>query len=108
MNDRATHCMESIDRYALRVGIASLLICAVAAIWPAMRNQFFNAYLFAWLFWLGVSLGSLALSMMHHLTGGNWGVLIRPITTSAARVLPVLFLLFLPLRSYSHGRVLTN
>ena len=35
--------------------------------------------------------------MMHHLTGGGWGTLIRPITLSAARVLPLLFLLFLPI-----------
>ncbi len=57
----------------------------------------FNSYLFAWLFWLAISLGAMALTMMHHLTGGGWGVLIRPITLSAARVLPLLFLLFLPI-----------
>jgi hypothetical protein len=97
MSDRPASWIESIDRYALPVGIVSLLICVLSAIWPSMRNQFFNAYLFAWLFWLGVSLGSLALSMMHYLTGGGWGVLIRPITISAARVLPLLFILFVPI-----------
>ena len=59
--------------------------------------NFFSAYSFAWLFWLSISLGSMALTMMHHLTGGNWGVLIRPITTAAMRVLPLMFLLFLPM-----------
>ncbi|HEY1921854.1 MAG TPA: hypothetical protein VGG44_03730 [Tepidisphaeraceae bacterium] len=97
MNPRAAHWMESIDRYALPVGIVSLVICALAGIWPAERNQFFNAYLFGWLFWLGISLGCLTLSMLHYLTGGGWGVLIRPITLSAARVLPLLFILFLPI-----------
>jgi hypothetical protein len=88
---------ELADRYALSVGGASLLLCILAGVWPPMRASFFNAWLFAWLFWLAVSLGSMALSMMHHLTGGDWGTLIRPITNSAAQVLPVLFLLFLPI-----------
>jgi hypothetical protein len=59
--------------------------------------NFFNAYSFAWLFWLSISLGAMALTMMHHLTGGNWGVLIRPIATAAMRVMPLMFVLFLPM-----------
>jgi len=97
MNFQAKTWFELADRYSLRVGCASLLLCVLAGIWPPMRASFFNAWLFAWLFWLAISLGSLALTMMHHLTGGDWGVLIRPITTSAANVLPVLFFLFLPI-----------
>jgi hypothetical protein len=58
--------------------------------------QFFNSWLFAWLFWLSISVGGMALTMMYHLTGGGWGRLIRPITLSAAKVLPVMFVLFLP------------
>jgi hypothetical protein len=97
MTQRGNILMDRIERYALPVGIVSLILCAVGGFWPAMRPQFFNAYLFAWLFWLGVSLGSLALAMMHYLTGGGWGVLIRPIAMSAARTLPVLFVLFFPI-----------
>jgi len=97
MNSRTTHWIEWTEQHALAVGATSLLLCAIAGIFPTMRPQFFNAWLFAWLFWLGISLGGMALTMMHHLTGGDWGVLIRPITTSAARTLPVLFVLFLPI-----------
>ena len=39
--------------------------------------QFFHAYLFGYLFWLGVALGSLALLMTQYLTGGAWGVMTR-------------------------------
>jgi hypothetical protein len=35
--------------------------------------------------------------MMHHLTGGAWGTVIRPFLETATRTLPVLALLFLPL-----------
>jgi hypothetical protein len=96
MNFQAKRWFELADRYSLSVGGASLVLCIAAGVWPAMRASFFNAWLFAWLFWLAISLGGMALTMMHHLTGGDWGALIRPITDSAAQVLPVLFLLFLP------------
>ena len=40
-------------------------------------RQFFRSYLFAWLFWSGLSLGSLVIVMMQFLTGGQWGAAIR-------------------------------
>ncbi len=97
MNFQAKRWFELADQYALRTGAACLLLCVVIGVWPPMRLSFFNAWLFGWLFWLGISLGTMALTMMHHLTGGDWGVLIRPITESAARALPVLFPLFFPI-----------
>ncbi len=57
---------------------------------------FFPAYLYAYLFWLGLALGSLALAMLHHLTGGGWGFVIRRILEAAFGTLPLLALLFLP------------
>ena len=90
MNERMRRGFELADEFALRVGGGALLICFVLGLFPAMRGQFFNSYLFAWLFWLSISLGGMALTMLHQLTGGDWGRLIRP------RVLPVMFVLFLP------------
>jgi hypothetical protein len=84
------------EAFAISIGCAALVICFVACVRPSLRLEFFNSYLFAWLFWLSISLGAMALTMLHHLTGGNWGVLIRPITLSAARVLPLVCLLFIP------------
>ena len=46
---------------------------------------------------LGASLGCLALGMIHQLSGGEWGVLIRRPIGAASRVLPVLTVLFLPI-----------
>jgi len=46
---------------------------------------------------LGATLGCLALGMMHQLTGGGWGVLIRRPIGAASRVLPVLTVFFLPI-----------
>jgi hypothetical protein len=58
---------------------------------------FYPAYLVAWLFWLGISLGSLAIGLLHHLTGGAWGLVIRRELEAAYSTLPLMAILFLPL-----------
>src|SRR5215471_18334008 len=60
-------------------------------------QQFFQSYLTGYMFILGLTLGSLALGMVHQLSGGAWGVVIRRPIGAATRVLPVLTLLFLPI-----------
>jgi hypothetical protein len=51
----------------------------------------------AYMLCLGVTLGCLALGMVHQLSGGAWGVVIRRPIGAAARVLPVMTALFLPI-----------
>ncbi len=60
-------------------------------------RQFFQSYLMGYMLVLGLSLGSLALVMIHQLSGGEWGIVIRRSSGAAARVLPVLTVLFLPI-----------
>ena len=49
-------------------------------------------------FWFctGLSLGSLALLMLQHMTGGQWGLVSRRIYEAGARLLPFCLLLFIP------------
>jgi hypothetical protein len=60
-------------------------------------EEFLRGYLIAYVFVLGLSLGSLALLMTGHLTGGNWWMLGRRIFEAATRCLPMLAILFLPI-----------
>src|SRR5205085_8234501 len=60
-------------------------------------TQFLESYLLAYMWCLGVTLGCLALGMVHQLSGGAWGVVIRRPIGAASRVLPVLTMLFLPI-----------
>ena len=62
-------------------------------------TQFLQSYLLAYMWCLGVTLGCLALGMVHQLSGGAWGVVIRRPIGAASRVLPVMTLLFLPIAS---------
>ena len=58
--------------------------------WPRCVGPvaFFPAYLVAYLFWVGISLGCLALLMLHHLVGGAWGFPIRRPLEAAAMTHP--------------------
>src|SRR5260370_29084123 len=59
------------------------------------RAQFFHAYLVGFIFWAGIALGTSALLMLQHLTGGVWGVVIRRVLEASTRTLPLILLLFL-------------
>ncbi len=60
-------------------------------------DRWLRAYLVAWTYWTGISLGSLSIVLLHNLTGGAWGVAIRPIARPAAAALVPMGLLFLPI-----------
>lgn len=56
-----------------------------------------RSWLFAWIFWFGISVGSMGIVMMHHLLGGGWGYLIRRFGETAGAVVPVMAILFIPI-----------
>jgi hypothetical protein len=60
-------------------------------------DQFFRSWLIGVLFVLSLALGSLALLMLQHLSGGQWGLVGRRVFEAATRTLPVVALLFVPL-----------
>ena len=61
------------------------------------REQFFRSYLLGWLWVLGIALGCFAIALLHQLTRGAWGLMIRRVLGAATRTLPWLLLLFAPL-----------
>jgi len=83
----------------------STLALAVGALFFALlvfgllvdRTQFFHAYLVGFIFWIGITVGSLALLMLQHLTGGAWGLIIRRVLEAATRTLPLMVILFIPI-----------
>jgi hypothetical protein len=83
----------------------STLALAVGALFLALfifgllvdPAQFFHAYLVGFIFWIGITVGSMALLMLQHLTGGAWGLIIRRVLEAASRTLPLMLILFLPI-----------
>jgi hypothetical protein len=81
-------------RGALIVGALALIVCIIGAFfWP---QQFFRSYLWSYLFFVGISVGCVAVLMLQYLTGGAWGIVIRRICEAAARTLPLVALMFIP------------
>jgi hypothetical protein len=75
-------------------GIASLLAIFGAFTSP---DKFYQAYLFSYLLVLGLTLGSLGLLMLQHLTGGTWGLVIRRPLEAASRNVWLMLVLFVPI-----------
>lgn len=88
--------IDGFRQRALVVGIVVLLLTAVACFFGG-AVQFFRSYLVAFVFWCGIAVGSLAIMMLHHLSGGAWGLVIRRIFEAATRTLPLLAVAFLPI-----------
>ncbi|WP_424683671.1 hypothetical protein [Frateuria sp. YIM B11624] len=79
---------------AAAIGLLALAACLLLGL-HAPRDALLS-YLFAWLFWLAPALGSVGLLMVHALTGGDWGLALRPALLAASRRLPLMALLLLP------------
>ena len=84
-----------IARIPLGLGLIGLAFCFYR--FDADPQAFLRGYLPACLFWAGIPLGSLALLMIHQLTGGAWGSFIRPVVNASTATLPLIVLFFLPL-----------
>ena len=87
--------VKTIQQRSLLVGLVFGVIAAVGA-W-LQPDLFFRAYLMAFMAWLGVTLGSMAILMLRHLTKGSWGMVIRRILGAAMRCVPLMVALFIPL-----------
>lgn len=86
---------KTIGRRSLVVGLIFGVIAVIGAF--AQPAEFFRAYLLGFMAWLGVTLGSMAILMLRHLTKGGWGMVIRRILGAAMRCLPLMTLLFIPI-----------
>jgi hypothetical protein len=86
---------QTIQQRSLVIGaIAAVVSIAGAFVAP---GSFYSAYLIGFMFWLGLSLGCMAILMLYHLVGGAWGTVIRRILESGMMTLPLMFVLFIPI-----------
>jgi hypothetical protein len=101
MNEGAlfTRPTAELSRLASRsvvLGVAGLGLSAIGFA-TVGREAFLQSYLIAYIFWIGITLGSLAVLMVQHLSGGKWGLVSRRILEASSRMLPLMALLFVPI-----------
>ncbi|MBA3322575.1 MAG: hypothetical protein H0T45_14170 [Pyrinomonadaceae bacterium] len=89
--------VDSYQRTALIVGVVGLLLAVALAFLTGGPARFFRSYLVGFVFWCGIAIGSLAIMMLHHLSGGGWGLVVRRIFEAATRTVPLLAILFIPI-----------
>jgi hypothetical protein len=92
---KAPESVGHLQQRALIVGVIGVVLCAIGYV--KSPESLLHSYLLAFMFILGLSLGSLGLLMLQHLTGGMWGIVIRRPLESATRALPLVFILFAPI-----------
>lgn len=93
--------LKRFQQTALVVG--ALFVALLMVGYLLNRDQFFHSYLFAFSFWVGISVGSLALLMLQHLSGGGWGLVIRRVLEAATQTLPFMAILFVPILLGAHS-----
>ena len=87
--------LARLQQRALIIGVIG--VAAGLAGGFANRDQFFQSWLIGFLFCLGLSLGSLGLLMLQHLSGGQWGLVGRRVFEAGSGTLPLMALLFVPI-----------
>jgi hypothetical protein len=89
---------EDLKQWRNRAGIAGIAGAVLCAVGFFMNPfQFYRSYLWAYIFIVALSVGPLAWLMLQYVTGGAWGLVIRRACEAAARTIPLVAVLFLPI-----------
>ena len=91
---RAPESISRVQRGGWLVGGVALIVAIFGAF--TSPDKFYQSYLFSYLLVLGLTLGSLGLLMLQHLTGGNWGIIIRRPLEAATQNIWLVLLMFVP------------
>jgi hypothetical protein len=89
-----------IDRMRSRsliVGVVFSVLALGLTLGLSQWDLFLRSWLFSFMFWLGLTTGSLVLLMLQYTSGGNWGRLGRRIWEAAAGNLGLMFVFWLPI-----------
>ncbi len=79
-----------VERISGVVGGLGLLLCVAGFF--ANRAEFFQSYLFAFIYWSGFAFGGLGILLLNNVVGGKWGVTARRFLEAQMRTLPLIFI----------------
>ena len=88
--------LPGLRQFGMIAGVLGVVLTLIGFFMSGV-DRFYQAYLVAYTFWMGVILGSMALLMVQHLSGGVWGIVLRRPFEAAVRTLPFMTVLFLPI-----------
>lgn len=88
--------MRRPTRSDLLLGVAVVAAALLALTALHRTDAAAQAWLASYLFWAGLPVGALFLVLTHGLTGGEWGLTLRPALFAMLRATPLLPLLLIP------------
>ena len=90
--------LKKYEGVAFGIGLFGLIAWAVSlSVSGHLSDNLFRSYLVAYVFWVGISLGSLGLLMVQYLGGGGWGLVIRRLLEAGSHTLTLMAVLFIPI-----------
>jgi hypothetical protein len=91
--------LHGIRSKALILGVLGTVASAAGFLMGGIDgvNQFYRSYLWSYIFVLSLSVGPLTWLTLQYVTGGAWGVITRRSCEAAARTLPLVAVMFLPI-----------
>src|SRR5262245_30592708 len=95
LDPQVTTMLARVRRQSLSAAVVGIALCALGVYLD--RPRFYQAYLVGYLFWWAIASGCLAVAMLHHLSGGEWGLPIRRVLEAGYATLPLLAVLFIPI-----------
>lgn len=95
LRTRPTDVINRMNNKAFIFGGIGALVTAMGFF--TQNETFFQSYLIGYMYWMYITLGSMGLLMVQHLSGGAWGIVSRRVFEAAVRTLPVMAILFLPI-----------
>jgi hypothetical protein len=87
--------LDRAQRVSFATGALALILCVLFGFHNL--DQLFHSYLLAYIFWISIPLGCIAILMLHHLTGGQWGYPIRRLLEAATRTFLLMAAFFVPI-----------
>jgi hypothetical protein len=72
-------------------------IVLIGAAWATGGEHFYASYLVGYMGVLGICLGALFFTMLHHITRAGWSVSVRRLAENMTAALPLMLLLFVPI-----------
>lgn len=102
MNDNLNnYSIKSSDlgnrpKLALLGGAVAFIITIVVLLLASDKALFFRSYLVGYIYWFNIAAGCLFWLMVQHLSGGAWGVMIRRIVESGAKMMVWTLLFLIP------------
>ena len=90
--------IAALGRYrapAIALGVLGILALIIGFV--VDKQAFFTSYFFAFIFWMGLTLGSTTLTYLHHTVRGTWGLAILRVLEAGNKTLPLMGLFFIPI-----------